>query len=136
MLSDKKRISQVIYNLVDNAVKYGPDGQTIILTLSRPDEKTAKVEIADQGKGIAPELKDKLFLKFSQLEPSASRSREGMGLGLYICKQNIDYLGGQIGLISELGRGSTFYFTLPLKDKEIKDEGDRLNRQNRQIKKT
>ncbi len=112
--SDRERISQVIYNLVDNAVKYGAAGQTITIALSKPDDKSVKVEITDQGKGIAPELQDMLFLKFSQLEPSASRSQEGMGLGLYICKQNIEFLGGHIGVTSESGQGSTFYFTLPL----------------------
>ncbi|HTX87034.1 MAG TPA: ATP-binding protein [Candidatus Nanoarchaeia archaeon] len=112
--SDKEKISQIIFNLVDNAVKYGPNGQTITIALSQPTAQTAKVEIIDQGRGIPPELQDLLFQKFSQLEPSASRSREGMGLGLYLCKQNIDYLGGKIGVKSQAGHGSNFYFTLPL----------------------
>jgi signal transduction histidine kinase len=112
--SDKDKISQVIFNLVDNAVKYGSAGQMITITVSQPDDKSAKVEITDQGKGIPADMQDMLFLKFSQLEPSASRSREGMGLGLYICKQNIEFLGGDIGVKSEVGHGSTFYFTLPL----------------------
>jgi signal transduction histidine kinase len=135
--SDKERISQVIYNLVDNAVKYGPRGQTITVSVSKLDKNTAKVAISDQGKGIPPELREKLFLKFSQLEPSASRSQEGMGLGLYICKKNIEYLGGQIGFESELGRGSTFYFTLPLKQggengekKVLKKSGIAKNKKN------
>ncbi|MDD4901519.1 MAG: sensor histidine kinase [Patescibacteria group bacterium] len=118
--SDKERISQVIYNLVDNAVKYGPVGQTITITLSQPDSQSVKVEVADQGKGIPVELRDKLFLKFSQLDPAASRAGEGVGLGLYICKQNIDHLGGRIGLESEVGHGSKFYFVLPLRH-ELKD---------------
>jgi signal transduction histidine kinase len=113
--SEKDKISQVIYNLVDNAVKYGAAGQTITVALTQPDKNTFKIEVIDQGKGIAPEMREKLFVKFSQLEPSASRSREGMGLGLYICKQNIDYLGGEIGLQSEVGHGSTFFFTLPIR---------------------
>jgi len=115
--SDKNRILQVIYNLVDNAVKYGNPRQTIIVAISKPDDRTAKIEIIDQGKGIPPDLKNRLFIKFSQLEPAASRSLEGMGLGLYLCKQAIDDLGGQIGLTSELGKGSDFYFTLPLSPK-------------------
>jgi signal transduction histidine kinase len=112
--SDKDKISQVLYNLVDNAIKYGPQEQTITVALSQPDKKTVKVEVIDQGKGIPAERRDKLFQKFSQLEPSAYHSREGMGLGLYICKQNIDFLGGKIGLASEIDHGSDFYFTLPL----------------------
>jgi two-component system, NtrC family, sensor kinase len=121
--SEKDKISQVLYNLVDNAVKYGPAEQTITVSLSRPDENNIKVEVADQGQGIPKELQDKLFLKFSQLEPAASRSREGMGLGLFICKQDIDYLGGRIGVESEAGQGADFYFTLPLQPSSIKKEG-------------
>ncbi len=112
--SDQKKISEVIYNFVDNAVKYGSEKQNIRVILSQPDSKTAKVEVINEGPGISKERQKKLFLKFSQLEPSLSRSQDGMGLGLYICKQTIDSLGGQIGLISEPGHGANFYFTLPL----------------------
>jgi PAS domain S-box-containing protein len=114
LASDKDKISQVIYNFVDNAVKYGPKNQTITITLSQPEPQTAKVEVAGAGPGISPDDQKKLFLKFSQLEPSLSRSQDGMGLGLYICKQNIENLGGQIGVVSQPKQGATFYFTLPL----------------------
>jgi len=106
--SDKSKISEVIYNFVDNAVKYGPVGQTINVNLFKVDEKEIKVEVIGLGQGISKEKQEKLFLKFSQLEPSLSRSQDGMGLGLYICKQNIESLGGQIGVISEVGKGATF----------------------------
>lgn len=112
--SDKAKISQVIYNFVDNAVKYGPKEQTIVINLFKPDTKSVQVEVKGAGHGISKELQKNLFKKFSQLEPSLSRSQDGMGLGLYICKQNIENLGGQIGVKSELDQGSTFYFTLPL----------------------
>lgn len=112
--SNKEKISQVIYNLVDNAVKYGAARQTIKVNLSQPDSKYAKVEISNSGPSIPKERQKKLFLKFSQLEPSLTRSQEGMGLGLYICKQNIESLGGQIGVSSEPNQDTSFYFTLPL----------------------
>ncbi len=115
--SDKSKVSEVIYNFVDNAVKYGPVGQTINVNLFKVDDKLIKVEVIGAGQGISKEKQEKLFLKFSQLEPSLSRSQDGMGLGLYICKQNIESLGGQIGVISEVGKGATFYFTLPLTSK-------------------
>jgi signal transduction histidine kinase len=99
---------------VDNAVKYGPKNQTISLTLSKPEPAIAKVEVTGAGAGISAEDQKRLFLKFSQLEPSLSRSQDGMGLGLYICKQNIENLGGQIGVVSQLNQGATFYFTLPV----------------------
>lgn len=119
--TEKEAIAQIIYNFVDNAVKYGPNGQTIVITLSRPDKKFAKVAVADSGPGISPEMQKKLFLKFSQLEPSLSRSQEGIGLGLFICKQNIEELGGQIGVESKPGHGATFYFTLPLESSRLKE---------------
>lgn len=112
--SDKAKISQVIYNFVDNAVKYGPKEQTIGLNLFLTDNNFVRIEVSGAGTGISKERQKKLFLKFSQLEPSLSRSQDGMGLGLYICKQNVEKLGGQIGVISEENKGATFYFTLPL----------------------
>lgn len=114
MEGDKLKISQVVYNFVDNAVKYGPKNQTITVSVTKPDNDTVRLAVAGAGQGISKEKQKSLFLKFSQLEPSLSRSQDGMGLGLYICKQNIESLGGQIGVISELGQGATFFFTLPL----------------------
>lgn len=117
--SDKAKISQVIYNFVDNAVKYGLKEQTIEVSVFLPDEKTVRVEVKGNGQGISKDMQKKLFIKFSQLEPSLSRSQDGMGLGLYICKQNIDNLGGKIGVESEVNKGATFFFTLPLDNKKI-----------------
>lgn len=113
--SDKGKISEVVYNFVDNAVKYGPADQEILVSVSLIDSDNVKVAVYGAGKGISKEAQEKLFFKFSQLEPSLSRSQDGMGLGLYICKQNIESLGGKIGVVSELDKGATFYFTLPLK---------------------
>jgi PAS domain S-box-containing protein len=117
--SDKAKVSQVIYNFVDNAVKYGLKGQTIEIGVFLPNEKTVRIEVKGNGQGISKEMQKKLFIKFSQLEPSLSRSQDGMGLGLYICKQNIDNLGGEIGVESEVNKGATFFFTLPLDNKKI-----------------
>jgi len=114
MDSDKEKISHVVYNFVDNAVKYGTNGQTIAITVSLPEKEKVLIEVSDEGKGVPEELKEKLFLKFSQLEPSLSRSREGMGLGLYICKRNVEMLGGQIGMRNGTDKGSVFYFSIPL----------------------
>lgn len=112
--SDKEKIHQVIYNLVDNAVKYGTEKQTIDLNLFLVNDKFVKIEVRGDGQGISKEMQKKLFVKFSQLEPTLSRSQDGMGLGLYICKQNVENLGGEIGVKSSIGKGATFYFTLPL----------------------
>lgn len=119
LMTDKEQISEVVINLVDNAVKYGADNQTVTISIRReteaPHEGMVSVEVADQGPGIPPESMHKLFSKFSQLEPSLSRSQEGTGLGLYICKLIIERLGGKIEVKSEVGKGSKFTFYLPLK---------------------
>jgi len=113
--TDKEKISEVVINLVDNAVKYGRDNQTIMVSIGHDTgNNMLKVEVADQGPGIPPESMSKLFNKFSQLEPSLSRSQEGIGLGLYICKFTIERLGGRIEVQSEVGKGSKFIFYLPI----------------------
>jgi PAS domain S-box-containing protein len=116
--SDKEMISEVIINLVDNSIKYGPENQTITISAYRIDsgidKERVRIEVADQGPGIPPDSINKLFNKFSQLEPSLSRSQEGSGLGLYICNLLVEKLGGRIGVESEVGKGSKFFFNLPL----------------------
>lgn len=112
--SDKERISQIIYNFVDNAVKYGPEKQMITVKFEMNSKNDLKITVIDEGQGISKEKQKKLFQKFSQLEPSLSRSKDGMGLGLYICKQNIEALNGKIGVESEEGKGSKFYIIFPI----------------------
>ncbi len=114
--SDKEKVSEVIYNFVDNALKYGSEDQIITISVNKPKKDQVKIAVTDQGKGIPKVLQKKLFAKFSQLEPSLSRSREGTGMGLYICKLIVEKLGGEIGVESELGKGSSFFFTLPIKN--------------------
>lgn len=121
LFSDREKISQVLYNFVDNAVKYGPSNQEIVVSIDLLDNDFVKMSVKGAGKGIDKDMQKKLFLKFSQLEPSLSRSQDGIGLGLYICKQNIEALGGQIGVESEPDQGATFFFTLPLNQKDVKN---------------
>lgn len=118
LVSDREKISQVLYNFVDNAVKYGPKNQDIQMTIDLVAPDKVRMSVKGDGQGIDKAMQKKLFLKFSQLEPSLSRSQDGMGLGLYICKQNIEALGGEIGVESEVGHGANFFFTLPLGLKE------------------
>src|SRR6056297_25030 len=112
--SDQDKVAEVIYNLVENAVKYGREEQTITIRMSRLNKNKAKVEVIDQGKGISKEMQKKIFVKFDQLENYLSRTQEGIGLGLYICKVILKKLGGKIKVKSTPGRGANFYFTLPL----------------------
>ena len=113
--SDKNKIIQILYNFVENADKYGSKGQTITISVDKVKNNWIKVAVSDQGKGISKNFQKKIFNKFVQSKDTISRSCEGIGLGLYICKIIVDMLGGEIGVESKLGRGSTFYFTLPVK---------------------
>lgn len=111
IVSDRRRVAQVLLNLADNAVKFSSAGE--ILIRCRCGERSARIEVIDPGIGIAPEDLGSLFKPFSQLDAIASRSYAGTGLGLSISKRLVELLGGEIGVESEPGRGSAFHFTLP-----------------------
>ncbi|TVQ11104.1 MAG: PAS domain S-box protein [Bacteroidetes bacterium] len=118
--ADKARLSQVFNNLLSNAVKFTSQGAITIessLVSSEPDtgQIIIKVEVSDTGLGIPEDLQRKLFIPFSQIEAIDIRNYEGTGLGLSICKQLIELMEGEIGVISQEGKGSTFWFTFPAK---------------------
>ncbi len=115
IISDQEKISQVIFDLVDNAIKFGPREQTIKLSVSNIKNNKITISVTDEGPGIAKEKQSEIFKKFGQLDASFSRSQEGIGLGLYIAKMIIEKLGGEIGVTSEPEKGSRFWFTLPIK---------------------
>jgi signal transduction histidine kinase/DNA-binding response OmpR family regulator/HPt (histidine-containing phosphotransfer) domain-containing protein len=114
---DADRLTQVLTNLVGNAVKFTQQGE-IMLSVSRlPDPSdaqgaTLRFEVRDTGPGIAPEQHARLFKSFSQVDASSTREHEGTGLGLAISKHLVELMGGEIGVQSELGRGATFWFTI------------------------
>jgi signal transduction histidine kinase/HAMP domain-containing protein len=110
--ADHVRVRQVLLNLLSNAIKFTPDGGHLRL-VGRADNGGARVEVIDTGIGIAPSDQPKLFREFVQLDASASRHYEGTGLGLALCKRLVELHGGRIGVESDPGRGSTFWFTLP-----------------------
>ncbi len=110
---DETRICQVLTNLVTNAIKFTePGGRILVLAFARGDELVT--EIRDTGSGIAAEDLPKLFQRFQQVDMSSTRRVGGTGLGLSICKGLVELHGGRIGLESQAGKGSTFWFTLPL----------------------
>jgi signal transduction histidine kinase len=103
----------VLVNLIDNAVKYSPNGGRIELRLER---RNGYVEIAvkDEGLGIPPSEHDHIFEKFYRLDPDMARGVGGTGLGLYICRELAERMGGRLRVNSWPGAGSTFFFELPV----------------------
>jgi signal transduction histidine kinase len=115
LVIDAGRIEQVVLNLVGNALKFTPPGGAVVIRVIRR-EGEAWVGIADTGIGITPEAQAKLFDKFFQVDNTSTRERGGAGLGLAISKALVEAHGGAIGVDSAPGHGSTFWFTLPLRE--------------------
>ena len=113
---DERRIRQVIFNLLSNAVKFTPSGGSVDVSATQSNGKVT-VSVADTGPGIAAEDLDRIFEEFQQTETGA-RQTEGTGLGLALSKRFVEMHGGRIWCDSELGKGSTFRFTLPLRPVE------------------
>ena len=110
--ADRKRIEQVITNLLSNAIKYSPDGGRILISCQIVDT-VVEVRITDNGIGIPPDAKEKIFDRFFRIKHNRSNTLPGMGLGLYICAGIVHRHGGDIGVENNPGGGSVFYFTLP-----------------------
>jgi signal transduction histidine kinase len=112
--ADRGRVRQVLLNLLSNAIKFTPDGGRITVVAGAVNGGAeVRIAVTDTGIGIAAEDQPKLFQEFSQLDASASRKYEGTGLGLALSRRLIELHGGAIGVESEMGKGSTFWFTLP-----------------------
>jgi len=110
---DGARIKQVLINLLSNAIKFSPPQTQVTIAIER-DEAVVRVSIADQGRGVPQSFQSTIFEKFRQVEKEDATRLQGSGLGLPICKAIVESHGGQIGVISQEGAGSTFWFTLNL----------------------
>jgi signal transduction histidine kinase len=109
--ADKQRIEQVIINLLTNAIKYSPKAKKIALSLQETNKEVI-VSVQDFGIGIHPEKLNHIFSRFYRVD-DLSPHMSGLGIGLYISREIIERHNGKIGVSSEVGKGSTFYFTLP-----------------------
>ncbi len=109
---DEDRIIQVVVNLLSNAIKFSDKGSKLTLTAVK-EEEARRFKVTDCGRGIPEDKIASLFDRFSQVESGDSKQHGGTGLGLAICKMIVEQHGGTIGVESELGKGSTFWFTLP-----------------------
>ena len=125
VFGDPNRILQVVINLISNAVKFTAEGTICIQ--ARCEDGEVRVTVIDQGIGIAQEDQARVFEKFSQVGDSLTSKPKGTGLGLAISKQIIDRHGGKIWLKSELNKGSSFSFSLPV----MRDDNDRIRDDDR-----
>jgi len=115
--SDRRRIKQILVNLIGNAIKFSEKG-SITVNAGR-DKNNVLLSISDQGIGIRKEDLDKLFIPFQQIDMSSTKAYEGTGLGLYLCRKILTLLHGEISAQSEYGSGSTFSFSIPLTWEEL-----------------
>jgi signal transduction histidine kinase len=111
--ADVMRLERVLHNLLENAVKYSPDGGYIRVT-AKMDSDHLVIGVSDQGVGISQQDQARLFAPFERLENNRIERVKGIGLGLLVCRRLVEAHGGRIWVESELGKGATFFFTLPL----------------------
>ncbi len=122
LVGDSDKLRQVLINLIDNAVKYSPDGGRIDVAVEARDGGV-RISIRDEGIGIAPLEQRRIFGKFYRVDPALTRGVGGTGLGLYICRELVRRMEGRLSVRSEEGKGSTFIVELPVQAAGDSDRG-------------
>jgi signal transduction histidine kinase len=112
--ADERKVKQVLLNLLSNAIKFTPEGGRIEVRAA-PTDGTVEISVTDTGVGIAPEDQQTVFEEFRQVG-TADKKAEGTGLGLALSRKFVELHGGRITVQSQVGAGSTFTFTLPVRD--------------------
>ena len=113
LVGDERKVKQILLNLLStNAIKFTPEGGRVEVKTMRADG-SVEISVSDTGVGIAPEDQETIFEEFRQVGTDYAHKREGTGLGLSLTKKFVEMHGGKIWVESELGKGSTFTFTLP-----------------------
>jgi signal transduction histidine kinase len=115
LVTDRQKVKQIVLNLLSNALKFTHHGGVTIGARADKRERTVQLSVTDTGIGIAPADQDKIFEDFRQLDNSPTRAYGGTGLGLSICRRLAQMLDGRISVQSQMGKGSTFLLTLPIK---------------------
>ena len=118
VVADPDRLRQVLINLIDNAVKYSPEGGRVAVEIE-PLPHSVRVAIRDEGIGIPRGEQQRIFGKFYRVDPQLSRGVGGTGLGLYICRELVRRMQGRVWVASNEGEGSTFYVDLPLAESPV-----------------
>jgi signal transduction histidine kinase len=113
VFADETRLRQVLDNLVSNAIKYSPEGGTVEIG-ARDDGNQIVVYVQDQGVGLSAPEQTRIFERFYRVDGALSRKTQGTGLGLYLSRAIVEAHGGRMWVESTPGKGSTFYFSLPL----------------------
>lgn len=117
-VGDSERLVQVLINLLGNAIKFSPDDSRVTVTAElqhvSANCEITRINVTDEGRGIPAENLEQIFERFQQVNPRNDKEKSGTGLGLAICKAIVEAHGGRIGVNSQVGRGSTFWFEIPL----------------------
>ncbi|WP_413315911.1 histidine kinase [Prochlorococcus marinus] len=119
VFADQSRMKQVLLNLIENALKFSNDGDTVEITMLHRTNQWVQISVSDKGPGIPEEEQQRIFLDRVRL-PQTSNETSGFGIGLSVCRRIVEVHGGKIWVVSQPGEGSCFYFTVPVWDKRNK----------------